>query len=88
LPPPPCGPVAAGGYLKKKTAAFRLALSSVPTSLLITELVNIETITQSPFTLKFKESGRSKNIWYAVCWQIQRQRLESPTTAMIMAVVS
>jgi hypothetical protein len=53
----------------------------------ISQLVNIETITKSPFTLKFKESDRGKKIWYVACWQIERGRLEGPMTAIEFVVI-
>jgi hypothetical protein len=53
----------------------------------ISQLVNIETITKSPFTLKFNEADRGKKIWYVACWQIERGRLEGPMTAIEFVVI-
>jgi hypothetical protein len=53
----------------------------------ISELVNIETITKSPFTLKFKESDRGKRLYFVVCWQIERGRIEGPMTDIMFVII-
>jgi hypothetical protein len=53
----------------------------------ISELVNIETITKSPFTLKFKESDRGKRLYFVACWQIERGRIEGPMTDIEFVII-
>jgi hypothetical protein len=65
---------------------FRWVISDIePTS--IKYLVNVETITKSPFTLTFNDSDRGKKIWYVACWQINRGRIEGPMTAIAFVVI-
>jgi hypothetical protein len=53
----------------------------------ISELVNVETITKSPFTLKFKESDRGKRLYFVACWQINRGRIEGPMTDIRYVII-
>jgi hypothetical protein len=53
----------------------------------ISELVNIDTITKSPFTLMFKESDRGKRLYFVACWQIERGRIEGPMTDIRFSII-
>jgi hypothetical protein len=53
----------------------------------ISELVNVETITKSPFTLTFKESDRGKRLYFVACWQINRGRIEGPMTEIRFVII-
>jgi hypothetical protein len=57
----------------------------MPTS--IDELIHVEAITKSPFTLRFKESDRGKRLYFVACWQIERGRLEGPMTAIRFVII-
>jgi hypothetical protein len=54
----------------------------------ISELVNEAVGTSKEIVLHFDESERGETIWVAASWQIERDRLESPSTDMIMVVIS
>jgi hypothetical protein len=54
----------------------------------ISELVNEAVGTSKEIVLHFDEADRGKTIWVAASWQIERDRLESPTTDMVMVVIS
>jgi hypothetical protein len=51
------------------------------------DLVNIEIVTKSPFTLKFDDADRGKKLWFVACWQINRGRLEGPMTALAYVII-
>jgi hypothetical protein len=53
----------------------------------ISELIHVETVTKSPFTLKFKESDRGKRLYFVACWQINRGRIEGPMTSIRMVII-
>jgi hypothetical protein len=54
----------------------------------ISDLTNEAVGTSKEIVLHFKESERGKTIWLVASWQIDRDHLESPTTDMIMVVIS
>jgi hypothetical protein len=56
-----------------------------PTSL--AELIHVETVTKSPFILKFNDSDRGKRLYFVACWQINRGRVEGPMTAIRMVII-
>jgi hypothetical protein len=53
----------------------------------ISQLVNEEYGTDGEIVIHFKESDRGKKVWYVASWQIERKRLESPKTDILMVVV-
>jgi hypothetical protein len=53
----------------------------------ISELINRSSCTWSPLTLTFSEEDRGKRLYYVACWQINRDRLEGPKTAIDMVII-
>jgi hypothetical protein len=53
----------------------------------IAELIHVESITKSPFTLKFNDSDRGKRLYFVACWQIERGRVEGPMTEIRYVII-
>jgi hypothetical protein len=53
----------------------------------LAELINRSSCTSSPLVLTFSEEDRGKRLYFVACWQINRDRLEGPTTDIRMVIV-